>query len=322
MRPPCAVIIAIMTLAGCEEVRPRAVHEEGGGDDRPHGDGGGGTPSRTARFALLGDTGTGDENQHAVASALYHVCKTEGCDFVILLGDNLYDDGAYGVTDEAWQERFELPYAYVDETFYAILGNHDFGLQGIDVDRAAVQIAYTAVSSKWRMPAAHYTLRAGPVGILALDTTSIFLGDTTFGSQQRWSLSALQAIRGAPWTIAIGHHPMRSNGVHGNAEGELAAFFDEFVCGVVDVYIAAHDHDREWLDDPEACGGTELIVNGAGGKVDAFQRDETPAHWQDDTTIGFLYVVADAQRFTGRFVDADGTTAFERTIERPPPAHR
>jgi hypothetical protein len=267
---------------------------------------------------MMGDTGTGSDEQYAVAAGVRELCATEGCDFVVLLGDNLYEDGAADVFDHAWQELFERPYAGIDVPFYAVLGNHDYGAIGVDVERTHHQIAYSAVSSRWHMPAAHYTMRAGPVGLIGLDTTALLLTDTSAGDQHAWWPTALAEVQGATWVLAVGHHPYLSNGDNGGAEehgGDLPAFLADHVCGQVDLYVAGHDHDREWLN-TDACGGTELVISGAGGSAYPFARDEAPSWWGDDTTAGFLYVIADDLSLTGRFVDFDGTVQFERTLAR------
>jgi tartrate-resistant acid phosphatase type 5 len=283
------------------------------------------------RFIVMGDSGTGTARQRAVGAAVAQLCAAEGCDFVILLGDNLYPDGANDVTDPVWQTDFEQPYAGIDVPFYAILGNHDFGSNGMDWEREDVEVAYSAYSTRWHMPAPFYTLRRGPVGFLMLDTNRLLWNRTDDGDQRGWWPSAQAELAGSPWIIATGHHPYRSNGTHGNmgsygggtdsiaaenAGTDIKAFFDQYVCGQVDLYAAGHDHDREWLDAPEACGGTELVVSGAGGTAAHFERNETPFFWHDDTKAGFLYVVADATSLRGRFVDEDGVTAFERDLSK------
>lgn len=291
-------------------------------------------PSAPVRFVMMADTGTGGSKQYAVAAAIRAVCAAEGCDFVVLAGDNLYPDGADSVDDPIWQEKFELPYAGIDVPFHAVLGNHDFGITGNDWTRDAAQLAYGAVSPRWNMPATHYTMRHGPVGFVMLDTNRLLWSRTDAGDQRAWWAGARAEVASAPWIVAVGHHPIRSNGTHGNAGSygtedqnhdffvpphenpgvDIKQFFDDHVCGQVDVYVSGHDHSREWLNAPEACGGTELIVVGAGGTVAPFERDDTPVWWQDDRTAGFLYVVADAHRWRGRFFDMDGSVAFERTL--------
>jgi tartrate-resistant acid phosphatase type 5 len=327
--PPLPLLVAglLAALCSCEGQVLGGGRNAGGA---PDGNGGDQTrPSDVVRFVAMGDTGSGSAKQLAVAGAIDTLCAAEGCDFVVLLGDNLYPDGADGIHDPIWRERFERPYAAIDLPFHAILGNHDYGIHGDDFSRGINEVRYTGHSPRWQMPATHYTMRHGPVGFVAIDTNSILWDDLTGGDQRAWWPDALAEVGDAPWIVTLGHHPYRSNGKHGNAgtydlgddhrsdEGSGArvkAFFDERVCGQVDVYLAAHDHNRQWLDAPEACGGTELVVSGAGGSDYDLAESATPAHWQDDTTPGFFYVVATPDAFTGRFVDADGTTRFERTL--------
>jgi len=95
-----------------------------------------GAGPKVIRFAAMGDTGKGNTGQKDVASAIARKCAASGCDFVQLLGDNIYDSGVTSVTDPQWQTKFEQPYADIDLPFYAALGNHDNGgsLLGFEID--------------------------------------------------------------------------------------------------------------------------------------------------------------------------------------------
>lgn len=81
------------------------------------------TPDAALRFVLLGDTGRGDESQHAVAA---HARRTRP-DCVLLLGDNFYPDGVVSIDDPQWDSAFQdvYPLDPLDMEFCAILGNHD-----------------------------------------------------------------------------------------------------------------------------------------------------------------------------------------------------
>src|SRR5688572_2946657 len=59
----------------------------------PVGDGGSTTPPapKSLKFVAMGDTGTGSDGQTKIGNTISAVCKARGCDFVQLLGDNLYD---------------------------------------------------------------------------------------------------------------------------------------------------------------------------------------------------------------------------------------
>src|SRR5688572_5751171 len=75
------------------------------------------------RFAVIGDTGTGDRHQYEVAQRLTGMRAKYPFEFVIMLGDNLY--GRERPKDYA--SKFERPYKSLLDAgikFYASLGNH------------------------------------------------------------------------------------------------------------------------------------------------------------------------------------------------------
>jgi hypothetical protein len=84
----------------------------------------------------------------------------------------------------------------------------------------------------------------------------------------------------------------------------------------VDIYFAGHDHNRQWLDEPGALCGTELIVSGAGAKLKSFKNRGNRSFWQDDTTEGFLYVEVIGNTLRGQFIDKYGAMNYERQITR------
>ena len=312
----------------------------GGGDDVPAD----AATAQRVKFVALGDTGKGNADQRRVAVAIRDLCAAKGCDFAIMLGDNIYDAGVESTTDSQWQTKFEQPYMDVNLPFYVALGNHDYGGTlfftdaggiGNEFDKGKVEVDYTQVSTKWNMPATYYTFTWGHVGFIVFDTNSILWGDTTYGDQAQWLPSALAAVQGKRWTFSMGHHPYRSNGTHGNAgdydapevlgfpisnplpiqNGEaMKTFFDTHVAGISDVYFSGHDHTRQWLDESAALGGTEMIVSGAGASTTEIKDRGNKAHYQDASKVGFMYVVVDGDTFTGEFYDANGTMDFSRSF--------
>lgn len=308
------------------------------------------SPTGPVRFVLMGDTGTGSDAQYAVAAAIQDKCAADGCQFVVLLGDNIYDSGVDSTTDDQWRTKFREPYADIDLPFYAVLGNHDYG--GVDPifqtdqgglgnewDKGPNEVAYSQVDSKWVMPDTHYTFQVGNVGFIVLDTNSILWGNTDHGDQTAWYSTALSEVANADWVMVMGHHPLRSNGAHGNAGQyeslEIAGvelplttwlgidqlngtfvknFYENTVCGTADVVFAGHDHNRQWINEPDALCGAELIVSGAGAKVKDWGVGGNQTYWQDATTEGFMYMVVDGDTMTGQFIDKFGNVNFERTV--------
>lgn len=281
--------------------------------------------SDTVRFVAMGDTGTGEAGQFEVARAVAAKCKAAGCDFVLLLGDNIYPSGAASKDSPDFESKFELPYRDISVDFFVVLGNHDYGGRGLGTDfaRGQNEVDYTARSKKWKMPASYYRIERGPLLVVATDSNMQLFGRD---EQQRKDVGEWLTKSSAPWKIVAAHHPYRSNGPHGNAgsyngtpmipitNGEhVKSFADDIICGRAEIHLSAHDHSRQWLE--ETCNGTELVVSGTGatatsvgpGNKARFQR----------ATLGFLYVTADSTKLSAEFIDSHGNIEFTRALEKP-----
>lgn len=295
-----------------------------GGDTTTGGD------AQVVRFVVLGDTGEGNEDQYSVAQAIVEICAQRGCDFGVLTGDNFYDTGVSGVDDPQWQTKFEDPYMDIEFPMYAVLGNHDYGGNGIGVDfdlkKADYQVQYTQKSQLWQMPARYYDFSLAHADFWGLDTNQVMTHPINGNSdtQKAW-LQAGVAGSTATWKIAFGHHPYISNGDHGNAgsyenleaiplpfvTGEkVKEFMEDAVCGKIDVYICGHDHSLQWL---EAKCGTEFIISGAGSKAEMLPGSN-PAHYEIAEMEGFLWVELKDGSFTGVLYDKTGAELFTRTL--------
>jgi tartrate-resistant acid phosphatase type 5 len=282
---------------------------------------GGGTPGEVVRFVALGDAGKANQGQLDVATAVAAKCAASGCDFVQLLGDNIYDSGPSSPTDRVFQTHFEVPYAAVEAPFFVVLGNHDYGGNGAGYEFGKGQhsVDYTALSDKWNLPAAFYHHAIKHVEFFALDTNMAMY---SLADNQENTIPGWVAASTARWKIAFGHHPYRSNGPHGNAGdydgvfippadgSDVKNLLDVAVCGTTDVYLSGHDHTLQWLT--ETCSGTELIVSGTGASATELEGDN-PAHFQS-LALGFLYVTIDGDTFTGEFIDTTGAVLFTRTL--------
>lgn len=289
---------------------------------------------QVVRFIAMGDGGTGDATQYEVARAVRRVCEQQGCDLVLYLGDNIYEIGVQGADDPQFEHKFEAPYADLDLPFFVVLGNHDYGggypvVTGPDAERkSAAQIEYTARSAMWNMPARYYTFTQGPVQFFAMDTSRfVYSPYDADEAQQRWLEQELSRST-APWKIAFGHHPYIANGMHGNAgnyaglvpvPGMFGPDGDRFrqlvehtLCGKVQLYLAGHDHHREWL---EPVCGTHFIVSGAAAKLRAIDnRNAQPARFQDGTRNGFLWAEVTPTTLTGMFFDEKANLDYEDVV--------
>ncbi len=295
----------------------------GAGGGGTGGAGAGGAPP-SVRFVAIGDTGKGNQGQVDVANAIAAKCAADGCDFVQLLGDNIYDSGVDSTSDTQWQTKFEVPYANVDLPFWVVLGNHDYGGNGAGTDfgKGQNEIDYTNVSSKWNLPAAYYRRTVGHVEFFALDTNMAMFHQA---DQQATAVQGWIAASTATWKIGLGHHPYLSNGPHGNA-GEydglefvpitngagVKNLLEDTVCGTTDLYLSGHDHSRQYL--VGTCTGAELIVSGAGASTTELPGSE-PA-WFQSVELGFLYVAIVGDTLTAEFIDTNGVVNYSRTIQK------
>ncbi len=257
------------------------------------------------RFLVLGDGGRGNDAQYAVADGMERVCAEHGCDFALYVGDNIYDAGVSGIDDEQFETKFELPYANLDFPFYMALGNHDWGH---DLEGVNAQIAYSARSPRWRMPARWYTHTQGDATFFALDTDTLEGGQTE--EQATWIQSQL-ASASTTWKFAFGHHPYISNGDHGNGNSNLRGFVEQNLCGNVDMYFAGHDHHLEWLQ-PQC--GTEFVISGGASDLRSVGGGE-PAFW-GEARNGVMWVEIDGNVLTGVFYDQDGNELYRRQITK------
>lgn len=282
------------------------------------------------RFVALGDTGKGNPGQYQVGAGIGAHCAKFGCDFVVLLGDNFYQNGVTSTDDPQWKTAFVDPYATVNAPFYAVLGNHDCGGDGAgtDLPRGDVQVAYSAVNPKWRMPARHYKWQLGEVEFFAGDTNrSMFSVDEDARADfEKWLPAST-----AKWKIVFAHHPYLSNGEHGNAGqyddlpfvpiangAGVKSFMEDRVCGQADFLFTGHDHSIQWLEQTCARPGstlqTHLVVSGGGAKCTRLVHKQ-PAYYQSDQ-LGFVYVVIQGNTLTASFHDADGVEKYTRTVTK------
>jgi tartrate-resistant acid phosphatase type 5 len=278
--------------------------------------------SQVVRFAALGDMGQGSTAQTQVAAAMDEKCEASGCDYIIGLGDNIYDSGVDSVDDTQFATKFETPYQNIELDFWMLLGNHDYGSNGDDPVRAGYQVDYTARSTKWKMPARFYRRTDEHVEFFTLDTSPLMFGEY---AAQESAVSGWLSSSSAYWKIAVGHHTYRSNGPHGNAGSydgvstsgsRVKDLVEDHVCGKAQVYFAGHDHNLQWpQQDTVNCPGTELIISGAGASTKQLTGMQA-TNFENDDVVGFVYVVIRDRDFTAEFIDSDGNSLFTRTITR------
>ncbi len=257
------------------------------------------------QFFSFGDWGTGTTDQTDVAAALSAFCALEACDFGLLLGDNFYDIGVASVTDPQWEDKFVNVYdaASLQLPFYAVLGNHDH-----DGNEQA-QIDYTQIQGRWKMPAAQYTLRLpenSSTPLLELFAIDSVYGEALDSSESAALLDALNESQ-AHWKVLVAHHPLYSNGSHGDTVA-LRDSLLPLICEQVDAVLSGHDHLYSHLEDPnDGCRFHQWVI-GTGGR-NLYPVVQDPRALFSEAAFGFGAVTVRADSFQVRFFRADSSLA-------------
>lgn len=246
-------------------------------------------------FVFMGDTGTGEAGQFAVSNGIEKFCKTNPCDFGLLLGDNIYPLGSWSKKDKQFLDKFEQPYRNLDFKWYPVLGNHDY--YGIE----KTQLEYK--SERWDMPGRYYVTLLGDAEILAIDTNKI-ASDT---KQRSWLIGRLAASK-ARWKIVYGHYPVYSGGVHGNNLLMERYFLPIAKETGVDFYLSGHDHDQQYIQKD----GINFVVAGAGAKVRKTKMTADTIFAASE--LGFSHLLFDGDRAVLSMVDKRGKVMYSKAF--------
>src|SRR5713226_5184261 len=230
--------------------------------------------SNSARFAVIGDMGTGNVAQYEVADQMVEVRRRFPFDFVIMLGDNIYG----GSKPRDFEKKFEVPYKPLLDAsvkFYAALGNHDnpnerfykpFNMNG----------------------AAYYTFKKGNVRFFVLDSN--YMDPKQFA----WLETQLQNTGSGDWKICYFHLSLYSSGrKHGAATDLRLQLEPLFVKYSVNVVFSGHEHVYERAQPQK---GIYYFTEGASGQLrrgNLKATDSTGKGFDADRTFMLVEIVGD-----------------------------
>jgi hypothetical protein len=198
----------------------------------------------SVRFLVIGDTGTGTEQQKQLADVMLKSRAAFPYEFVLMLGDNMYG----GEKPADFKMKFEDIYKpLLDQkvTFYATLGNHDESNQRF----------YDHFNMKGEE---YYRLKKGNVSFYSLNSNYMDK------KQVKWFEDEL-AKDDSEWKVAFFHHPpYSSGGKHGSSSGLREVVEPIFLKYGVNVVLAGHEHFYERIKPQK---GIYYFISGAGGKL-------------------------------------------------------
>jgi len=247
-----AVLLAVLISAGCagtaprdgretavespgprkaEKVQPRATEPPLQDDPRP------------VRFAVIGDFGSGFDQQYRLAERMCRWRRGDPFNLVVTTGDNVYDTGH----PDDFDTKFFRPYDCLFDAgvrWRAVLGNHD-----VATDNGRPELREPAFGMKAR----NYVVRKRGVRFVLWDSTT---GD------REWLRTHLAEEPGDRWTVVSFHYPVFTPGPHGNAPGYRPGLPRLFARKGVDLVVNGHDHLYALMP---AKRKVRYVVTGGGG---------------------------------------------------------
>jgi hypothetical protein len=251
------------------------------------------------RFAAIGDSGRGHKPQYDVSAQMAAFRDVFEFDFVVMLGDNVYDGG----TVEDYRQKFELPYKpFLDAgvKFYAVIGNHD----------APNQPSYAPFNMGGKR---YYTFKPDTPLLARLTDTDVqfFMIDTELldNVQLAW-LDREMGKSEARWKIPVFHRPIYTSGRYGSpALIFRAALEPVFLKHGVRVALSGHEHFYERTHPQN--GITYFISGGAGSlRANDLRRTRLTARGFDTDYHFTLFEISRDELFyqaiarTGHSVDS------------------
>ncbi len=254
--------------------------------------------SNSIRFAVIGDSGTGDRKQYDVAQEMELYRRTVGFEFVIMLGDNIYG----GNRPKDFSEKFEKPFQPLLDAgikFYAALGNHD------DPNQERLYKPFNMGGERY------YTFKKGPVEFFVLDSNYMD------PAQLQWLQQKLQKSD-AKWKISYFHHPLynvgKSHGPDVDLRSQLEPIFKQYGVNAV---FSGHEHVYERV---KPVGDIYYFVQGSSAKLsghDLPQSDNVQLGYDSDRAFMLIEIAGDDLYF--QTISRMGKTIDSGSLPRQQP---
>ena len=198
----------------------------------------------SVRFVVIGDTGTGTEQQHELAKVMMRYRQTFPYEFVLMMGDNMYGTEKTGDYKAKFEDVYK-PLLDQKVKFYAALGNHDESNQRF----------YEFFNMDGQE---YYKFSKGNVSFYSLNSNYMDK------KQIDW-LNEKLAADTSEWKVAYFHHPPYSSGAAHGSDTKLREIVEPmFVRHGVHVVFAGHEHFYERIKPQK---GIYYFISGSGGKL-------------------------------------------------------
>ncbi|MBI3698316.1 MAG: metallophosphoesterase [Acidobacteria bacterium] len=233
--------------------------------------------ARTLRFGVIGDSGTGDRSQQAVARAMESHQQQQPWKFVLMLGDNVYESGNPDDFNRKFKQVYQ-PLRAAGVEFHATLGNHDrrhsksrHGLAQVEDSAFGYvgrrdEYVYVPLPSSNGKALARFLCLNSDAWIEELENGRV--PQTRLAQLRDW----LQQSGQYRWNIVFFHHTLYSFvqkgffGLHGHGPAtELRQVLEPlFAEAKVDAVLSGHEHFYMKVRPQH---GIHYFISGGAGRI-------------------------------------------------------
>ena len=265
----------------------------------------------SVRFAVIGDSGRGDQSQQQVADQMSAWRARFPFEFVVMLGDNVYPPRQ----PDDFQKKFEQPYKQLLDagvSFYAAIGNHD---PDIELNYAPFHMGGQRYYTFRRNERTLQGLVGAGVRFFVLDSRAL---DPT---QLAWLQKQLHES-GTDWKICYFHHPIYTSGRYATGARVLRLALEPILlAGDVDVVLSGHEHFYERLHPQH---GIAYFISGGAGSLRKgdIRRDSALLARGFDSDFHFMLIEISGDTLYFQAISRTGDTIDAGSITRTarPPA--
>jgi hypothetical protein len=260
--------------------------------------------------------------------------------FMVLLGDNFYENGVNGTDDPLWKlyyrDLYTDPATYVP--WYPIMGNHDY--YGKD-PQAEIDYYHQSIDSRWIFPDYQYT-KSWSIPGSSKTMEIVFINTVTLCPEAEakhihWPNATLYpdllsyywqptlqwidntlAASTADILFVAGHYHIYTNTAGDTTTPESTCLQTRLVPLLKKYKVAAYMNGHEHNFEHHYIDGMNYLTVGHGCDVDDPVSPGTPPGLLFNRTVGgfaYMHVSDTALNFT--YVDVSGTNIYNASIQNP-----
>lgn len=271
--------------------------------------------AKSLRFLVVGDTGSGNKHQYAVAKAMQQKCEELRPNGIIMLGDNFIQEGVRSRNEAQWQTKIYEPYGrgcLEKVPIYAALGNHDY--KG-DI---TAQIRPPSTDAKWFMPHRYYQVTFGNLLNLVVTDTNTYdiCGDRKSCVMDFMSAALDPDQHSLPWTLVASHHPIISSSGKYSKKEPVGWFQQKMLCGRAHGLLSGHSHHLEHMV-LEECALDQIVAGGGGSFLYPIIPGKKGSRFAV-SSYGYVVLDIDKDSLSYNYYDRDNKHLYSHSLNRAP----